>query len=458
MRTLIQLLLFAFLVSPAQAQLPTTDLDRFNRSDSIELGPTPTEPTSVTWTEQGEEVDDAATSLTADSTVRLEDSAAVLQSGATNSQKWATLDMSNVSGYPTTLDDAGGTVTWAFNMRQNRDNPEGFSPGEHGLMFVLASSGSDVPGSGNAYAVVLGQDGTDNLKLVSFNGGFSDEGEFQDIAAWSTDLSTGFVSVRVTFDSDTKEWTLFAESGTSGYPYSDPRNVTAERGSAQNSDLTGDGQKHMGILWNHGQDDSATAFFDDIYVTDPGRNLPVEFASFNVTADGGAARLRWETATETQNAGFEVQRATEHGFESLDFVEGAGTTTESTQYTYTTEGLTPGRHTFRLKQVDLDGSTSVGPERVLTLRPDGLQIATTGPNPIRKGQRARFRLAADTGQVVTVTLHDVLGRTVRTLYDGQVGPQGRDLSVSTSSLSTGMYFVRIEGASGTTTRRITVRR
>lgn len=455
MRTLIPVLFFALFTLPAQAQLPTTDLDRFNRADSLELGPTPTEPTSITWTEAGEEVG-TGTDLTSEETIRLESNAAVLQSGATNSQKWATLDMSNVSGYPTTLDDAGGTVTWAFNMRQNRDNPEGFAAGEHGLMFVLASSSSDVPGSGNAYAVVLGQDGTDNLKLVSFNGGFSDEGEFQDIAAWSTNLSTEFLSVRVTFNADTKEWTLFAESGASEYPHSDPRAVTTERGSAQNSDLTGDGQKFVGMLWNHGQDDAATAYFDDIYVTDPSGRLPVELATFDVTADADAAHLQWETASETENAGFEVQRDTESGFETIGFVEGAGTTTESTRYTYTAEGLSPGTHTFRLKQVDLDGSTSIGPERVVTLRSEGMQLAATGPNPVRKGQRATFRLTAEAEQSATVTLHDVLGRTVRTVYDGRVGPQGRSLSVSTSSLAAGMYFVRVQGASGSATHRITV--
>jgi hypothetical protein len=131
-------------------------------------------------------------------------------------------------------------------------------------------------------------------------------------------------------------------------------------------------------------------------------------------------------------------------------VEGAGTATASTRYTYTTEGLRPGPHTFRLKQVDLDGSTSIGPERVVTLRPDGLRLSTTGPNPVRKGQSAAFRLTAHTEQMVTVTLHDVLGRTVRTLHEG------RDLSVSTASLSAGMYFVRVQGTSETATRRLTI--
>ena len=456
MRTLAPLLLLALFALPVQAQLPTTNLDSFDRPDSTRLGETPTAPTTLSWTEKGEEVG-AGTTLTSDSTVRRQDEAALLQSGATEGQKWATVDMSSVSGYPTTLDDASGVVTWAFNMRQNGQDPDGFSAGEYGLMFVLASSSNGVPGSGNAYAVVLGQDDTaDNLKLVSFNGGYSGEGEFTDIVTWSADLDTDYLSVRVTFDADTKTWTLYAENGASSYPRSDPRNVTAERGSAQNGDLTGDGQKYVGILRNHGTDDTAKAFFDDIYVTDPNGALPVELAAFEATADDDDAHLRWTTAAETRNAGFEVQHATKRGFETITFVEGAGTTSEPTQYAFTVEDLASGTHTFRLKQVDLDGSTSLGPTRVVKLRPQGVQLVPTGPNPVRKSEAAAFRLVADAEQTVTATLHDALGRTVRTLYDGRVGAQGKSLSVSAASLSAGVYFVRVQGSSVTTTRRLTV--
>lgn len=456
MRTLIQLLVLFLFALPAHAQLSTTNLDAFNRSNDNVLGSTPTEPTSIQWSEKGEEVG-GSTELTSEETIRLENEAALLQSGAKDGQKWATVDMSNLNDYPTTLDDADGTVVWAFNMRQNQEHLEGFSTGEHGLMFVLASSANDFSGSGNVYAVVLGEDGSeDHLKLVVFNGGYSAEGDFKEIATWSTDLATEYLSVRVTFDAGTKGWTLYAERGTSGYPYSDPRNVSAERGFGENAEETGDQQKFVGMLWNHGQDDAAKAFFDDIYVTDSGGELPVELTTFDATADGDAAHLRWETASETRNAGFEVQRDTERGFETIGFVEGAETTTESTRYMYTAEGLSADTHTFRLKQVDLDGSTTIGPERVVEIRPERLNVSITGPNPVHSGQPASFRLAAGTGQSVTVTLHDVLGRRIRTLYDGRIGPQGQDLSVSSSSLSAGMYFVRVQGSSGTRTRRITV--
>ena len=67
-----------------------------------------------------------------------------------------------------------------------------------------------------------------------------------------------------------------------------------------------------------------------------------------------------------------MQQNTEHGFETITFVEGAGTTPEPTQYSFTVEDLASRTHTFRLKQADLDGSTSLGPTRVVEFRPRGV--------------------------------------------------------------------------------------
>lgn len=461
MRILIQFLLSAFLVFPAQAQLQTNLLDDYNRNDSEILEVTPTSPTSLQWSEAGEAVG-SGSDLTANQTIRIRNEVVDLQAGQQEGVKTATVDMSNVSGYPQTLDDAGGVVTWAFNVRQSKRNPGGFGDtGDGGVLFAIAANGTNLEGSANTFAVLIGDgDDTDAIKLVNYNGGYSSNGDFTKIVEATADRSNEYVSVKVTYDNSTSPdtWTLYARSDANGFPLSDPRTLgeSDQVGQTQqNFEGTSNQRKSIGLLWDHGAT-SENAVFDDVYVTDPGGRLPVELATFEAAADGDAAHLRWETVSETQNAGFEVQRDTRRGFETIGFVEGAGTTTESIQYTYTAEGLSPGAHSFRLKQVDLDGGTSIGPERVVTLRPDGLQLATTGPNPVREGQRAAFRLTANTDQAVAVTLHDVLGRTVRTLYDGRVGPQGQDLSVSTSSLSAGMYFVRVQGTSGTATRRVTV--
>lgn len=58
--------------------------------------------------------------------------------------------------------------------------------------------------------------------------------------------------------------------------------------------------------------------------------LPVELVSFDALAQEGGVVLVWETATETNNSGFEVEMASgsDH-FQTIDFVEGAGTTVDA---------------------------------------------------------------------------------------------------------------------------------
>lgn len=453
MRISVQILLLALFALPAQAQYSTSGLDDYDRDNSNDLGMTPTSSVSLQWAEKGENAGDE---------VRIESNTARLTSGGTAGTKSALVDMSNLSNYPVPLSEATKTVTWAFNVHLQHSELGGFAGGETGVMFVLSGTANDVDGSANAYAVIIGSPNSeDPVQVVRFNGGYTDNGDFTVVTGGVAGEDSDYRSVRVTFDPGNNAWSLYAASGTSSFPYDDPVNVpdSDQLGSTvedAGGPVDNSSAKFLGLHYNHGGDASVDAAFDDLHVSDPGSELPVELATFDATADGNAVHLRWTTASEAQNAGFEVQRSTERGFETIDFVDGAGTTTESTRYTYTAEDLSSGTHAFRLKQVDLDGSTSIGPERIVTLRPDGVHLATTGSNPLRKGQNAAFRLTADTEESVTVTLHDVLGRVLRTLYDGPASPEGRDLSVSTSSLSAGMYFVRVQGPSGTTTRRITI--
>ena len=117
----------------------------------------------------------------------------------------------------------------------------------------------------------------------------------------------------------------------------------------------------------------------DTYVLSAGENyvdgdfgynggvLPVELTSFDVRLDGRDALLTWETASETNNAGFEIQLLSKNDgassrWQALDFVEGRGTTELAQSYGYRVEELEPGRHVFRLKQIDFDGTFEYHPE------------------------------------------------------------------------------------------------
>ncbi|HYE96905.1 MAG TPA: T9SS type A sorting domain-containing protein [Rubricoccaceae bacterium] len=182
---------------------------------------------------------------------------------------------------------------------------------------------------------------------------------------------------------------------------------------------------------------------DDIQVV--GMQVPVELVRFDATTSGRDVTLAWETASETNNAGFEVQMLRGDAWTVLAFVEGHGTTTEAQAYAYTAQGLLPGTHSFRLRQVDFDGAFAYSPEVEATVGVPGSHLLTEAyPNPFNP--QATFTLSVAQGQHVRVALYDALGREVAVLFDGEVeADQARAFTIDGSGLPSGLYVYRAVG-------------
>lgn len=176
--------------------------------------------------------------------------------------------------------------------------------------------------------------------------------------------------------------------------------------------------------------------------------LPVELANFSAKPDGKTAVLRWHTLNETNNDRFEVRRRVDGAFETIravpSNVEG-GTTSTPQPYSVRVADLPPGRHRFQLRQVDADGTPTVlGVQAVQIGVAGSHELSGAYPNPFRR--RARFDLSAAEGQDVRVAVYDALGRRVETLHDGELAPQKQHtFTVGADGLSSGLYFVRVNG-------------
>ena len=186
--------------------------------------------------------------------------------------------------------------------------------------------------------------------------------------------------------------------------------------------------------------------------------LPVEFASFEVARSGSRAQLSWSTASETNNTGFNVQHkpVDATSWSTLAFVEGHGTTDEPQTYQFETEDLPFGEHSFRLQQVDTDGSTAFSSVvRVEVALDQAYQLSEVYPNPARSS--AVVDLVVKESQTVTVEVYDLLGRRVETVFDNQLSSnQSRSVRVNAERLSSGAYFIRVQGESFAATRRLMV--
>src|SRR3970282_686665 len=82
--------------------------------------------------------------------------------------------------------------------------------------------------------------------------------------------------------------------------------------------------------------------------------VPVELVSFTAEINGNNVLLKWQTATETNNQGFEIEKFQDYNisrlknWKNIGFVGGNGTTTELTYYSFIDENTEAGFYQYRL--------------------------------------------------------------------------------------------------------------
>lgn len=84
--------------------------------------------------------------------------------------------------------------------------------------------------------------------------------------------------------------------------------------------------------------------------------LPVELIDFTINKNRNKIQLNWQTASEENNKGFEIQRSHDGiDFEVICFVEGNGTIFEYSNYSFIDENPINGTNYYKLKQIDYNG-------------------------------------------------------------------------------------------------------
>ena len=110
-------------------------------------------------------------------------------------------------------------------------------------------------------------------------------------------------------------------------------------------------------------------------------SLPVNLLELTATQQSNQVLLKWKTASELNNAGFEVQRSADNRhWENLKFIKGKGTTTNINGYQYRDQTPLFGINYYRLKQVDFDGKFEYSPIKAITNTADRMSVVVY-PNP-----------------------------------------------------------------------------
>ncbi len=170
--------------------------------------------------------------------------------------------------------------------------------------------------------------------------------------------------------------------------------------------------------------------------------LPVELSSFSAVSDGLDVVLHWETLSERNNSGFEVQYQPDAGWETMAFVPGAGNSTDRVSYQYRATELGSGTHRFRLKQIDFDGIFRYSPVVEVTVVEDRYALRAAYPNPFSLTTRLAYALPRDSE--VRLSVFDVLGREVKVLVAGPQPAGSHDAVFDASNLPAGAYFYRLQ--------------
>jgi hypothetical protein len=156
------------------------------------------------------------------------------------------------------------------------------------------------------------------------------------------------------------------------------------------------------MAYDSGNDEYYLAInsFSEIIVQSESEPLPVELISFTAKATGSAVNLNWETKTEVDNNGFDVERNSTGTWQKIGFVEGHGTANSPKYYNFTDKSVTGNKIQYRLRQVDNDGTFEYSNVVEVELAPTTFTLDQNYPNPFNPATMIRFSLP--TASVVTL--------------------------------------------------------
>jgi hypothetical protein len=172
--------------------------------------------------------------------------------------------------------------------------------------------------------------------------------------------------------------------------------------------------------------------------------IPVELTSFTAIAEGNDVYFNWTTSSESNNKGFEIQINENNEWLIIGFVEGKGTTTEITSYNFFHKNIPAGKHSYRLKQINQDGSYHIYETiEVEILQPLEFALFQNYPNPFNPSTVIELRIPENSTGAATLKVFDVLGKEVSVLLNGYITSGIHKFEFDGKNLAAGIYFYEL---------------
>ena len=225
---------------------------------------------------------------------------------------------------------------------------------------------------------------------------------------------------------------------------------------------TVDVYKNCKLAWGDNRSDAGGIYAQDINPDGQLGNsiVPVELVSFTANISNNSVTLNWITASELNNSGFEIERSVisneerNLNWQSIGFVNGNGTTSESNSYSFSDNDLSVGKYSYRLKQIDFDGTVTYSNEVEVDLSlPQTFSLQQNYPNPFNPSTKISWQSPVSGWQ--SIKLYNALGKEVETIIEGfyEAGVHST-LYIVNSSLPSGVYFYKLQAGSFTETKKM----
>lgn len=184
--------------------------------------------------------------------------------------------------------------------------------------------------------------------------------------------------------------------------------------------------------------------------------LPVELTTFSARILDKKILLNWETSTEVQNYGFDVEKSSDGKiFSKLGFVQGSGNSNSTKYYSFEDNSPNIGTIYYRLKQIDTDGSFNYSKIISVNLNiPAEFNLSQNYPNPFNPTTTIDFTLPSSS--YVSLKVYDLLGNQTASLINEQKEAGSYSLLFDGTNLASGNYIYVINGGGKVISKKMTL--
>lgn len=200
-------------------------------------------------------------------------------------------------------------------------------------------------------------------------------------------------------------------------------------------------------VWQENKDTDDFAYAQNINCdgTTGGNILPASLTSFTGSLNNRIVTLAWQTRTENNNKGFQVQRSADgHNFSTINFVStkaSNGNSTALIEYTATDQKPFSGNNYYRLAQEDKDGKLNYS--NIIIIKNNGtfsMRMNAVYPNPSH--DIVNIYVEAALNDNVNFIVTDASGKIVKRI-NASLTNGSNNIQINIGALAAGNYFIKL---------------